>query len=75
MPSTGWPANGSSTPGVKIRIATSPPARGASRKTVSATFSSRATRAISAASNGRPSTNTPSWLPSSGSEVKTSHTK
>jgi len=44
-------------------------------KTVSATFISRARRCIWAGVKGRPSMNTPSWFPWSGSEVKTSHTK
>ena len=46
VPRTGWPANGSSLVGVKIRMRASPPSRAGSRNTVSERFSSRARRCI-----------------------------
>ena len=72
VPSTGWPANGSSAPGVKIRIRASPPCSGGSAKTVSERFSSRASRAIVRSSRPVASVNTARALPSSGLSVKTS---
>ena len=72
VPSTGWPANGSSAAGVKMRMRASPPSRLGSSNTVSERFSSRATRGIVASSMPAASEKTASALPSSGVSVKTS---
>ena len=73
LPSVGWPANGSSTSGVKIRIRTSASSTVAgSTKTVSERFISRARRAIVCSSRSRPSVKTASWFPANGVSVKTS---
>ena len=53
-PSVGWPAKGSSLPGVKMRMRASPPSLGASANTVSERFVSRASRCIVASSSAEP---------------------
>src|SRR5437763_7704986 len=75
-PSTGCPANGSSTHGVKIRMRASAceASDAGSTKTVSERFSSRAARCISSGSSPDPSRNTATGLPYSGSSVNTSTT-
>ena len=72
-PSVGWPANGSSTAGVKIRMRTSAVGSvGGRTKTVSESFVSRASSCISSTVRSRASVKTASWLPVSGVSVKTS---
>ena len=58
--------------GVKIRSRTSAESSAGRKNTVSDRFSSRAVRCITSAPRSRPSGNTASWLPSSGTAVKTS---
>ena len=77
VPSVGWPANGSSSRGVKIRTST-PRSRSVAEsrgkmKVVSERFVSRAMAAISASARPRASVKTASGLPLSFSEVNTSH--
>ena len=74
VPSVGWPANGSSWSGVKIRMRAVPPCSAGNTKTVSERLSSRATRCIVSSSRPRPSVKTASGLPVSGRSVKTSAT-
>src|SRR5436190_2910627 len=73
-PRIGWPANGSSFEGVKMRIRAWPPSSGGSTKTVSEKFISRARFCIVSSSTSRPSVNTASWFPVSAVSVKTSAT-
>ena len=75
MPSVGWPANGSSFTGVKIRIRTSAsPDRGGSTNTVSEKAISFASACIVSGSRSRASVKTASWFPCSAVSVKTSAT-
>ena len=73
-PRVGWPANGSSAEGVKIRIRACASASDGSTKTLSERFSSRPSRCISSSERPRPSVNTATGFPSSGVSVKTSAT-
>ena len=74
-PSTGWPANGSSVPGVKIRIARVAAAPRAAGGRSSRRRSARGRCAASArARTDSASVKRPSWFPSSGVSVKTSRT-
>jgi len=74
-PSVGWPANGSSADGVKMRILTSASAVVAgSTKTDSERFVSRASACMSASPRSRASVKTASAFPARGSSVKTSAT-
>ena len=69
----GWPAIGSSSPGVKMRIRTSVPAvSGGSTNVVSEKFISFAIACIVSAESPRPSRKTASWLPPKRWSVKTS---
>ena len=69
----GWPAMGSSAPGVKMRMRTSVPGVSAgSRNVLSEKFISRAMVCIWAWVSPRPSGNTASWLPSNLRFVNTS---
>ena len=73
LPMVGWPAIGTSRPGVKIRIRTSVPVASAGiRNVLSEKFISAASLCIVAVSRSRASGNTASWLPSKGRSVKTS---
>ena len=72
LPIVGCPAIGSSSPGVKMRIRTSPPPSGGKMNVDSEKFISWAMRCICAVSSRAGSGNTASWLPSKGRSVKTS---
>src|SRR6267378_6528898 len=72
LPSTGWPANGSSLNGVKIRSRACPPLAAGYTNTVSEKFISRAIGCNSFSGTSRASVNTASWLPASGVSVNTS---
>ena len=74
VPSVGWPANGSSTDGVKIRKRAWPSCSGGRTNVVSERFSSRARRCISSVSRPRASVKTATGFPARGSSVKTSAT-
>src|SRR3954462_2088269 len=74
VPSVGWPANGTSAVGGKIRMRACPSPSGGSTKTVSDRFVSRARRCISSSPSPRPSVKTASAFPASGVSVKTSAT-
>jgi len=72
-PRVGCPANGSSTPGVKMRNRQAwPDASAGNTNTVSDMLNSRATRRICAGSSPRPSGKTASGFPPKGRSVKTS---
>jgi hypothetical protein len=74
-PRVGCPAKGSSRDGVKIRMRTSASGADAgSTNTVSAKFISRASACMSTSLRSRASVKTASWLPASGTSVKTSQT-
>ena len=60
LPSTGWPANGNSLNGVKIRIRTCPPFAAGYTNTVSEKFISRAIGCSKASGTSRASVNTAS---------------
>jgi hypothetical protein len=71
-PLVGCPAIGSSSPGVKIRMRTSPePSRG-KMNVLSEKFISRAIVCIKSVVRPSGSGNTASWLPSNGVDVNTS---
>ena len=73
VPSVGWPANGSSTAGVKILMRTSASSfEGGRTNTVSERFVSFASACIVSSSRSRASVKTASWLPARGTSVKTS---
>ena len=73
MPMVGWPANGISLPGVKMRTLNRASARsGGNRNTVSDRLNSRAIFCMRPSSNPRASGKTASWLPASLVWVKTS---
>ena len=73
LPIVGWPAIGSSSPGVKMRIRTSVSGRsGGSTNVVSEKFISFAIACIVSVDSPRPSRNTASWLPPNRWSVKTS---
>ena len=75
VPSIGCPANGSSSAGVKIRIRTCPSAGRADRRRPSRErFISRASGCSCSSGISRASVKTASWLPASGTSVKTSAT-
>jgi len=76
LPIVGWPAIGSSTPGVKIRIRASVSGCSAgSTNVVSEKFISFAMACIVSAVRPRPSRNTASWLPPNSRSQKTSRCK
>ena len=72
VPSTGWPAKGSSVAGVKIRTRAPPRPRRGSTNTVSDRLSSRAARCMSSPLEAGAVVNTATGLPSSGTSVNTS---
>ena len=73
LPIVGWPAIGSSVPGVKMRMRTSVPAASAGRMNVhSEKFISLVIACICAVDSPRASWNTASWLPSNMVPVNTS---
>ena len=73
VPMVGWPAIGSSSPIVKMRMRTSVSCRSAgSTNVVSEKFISFAIACIVADDRPRPSRNTASWFPPNSSPVKTS---
>src|ERR1700722_6442504 len=73
VPTVGWPANGISLPGVKMRApAVLPAALGLSTNTVSGWLNSRATTCMVALSMPSASNTTPSELPAKRLVVKTS---
>ncbi len=74
VPRTGWPANGSSDAGVKIRIRAWPSASGGYTKTVSLNAISLASGWSRCSGISRASVKTASWFPSSGLLVNTSAT-
>ena len=73
VPMVGWPAIGSSLPGVKMRIRMSVSGRSAGRRNVlSEKFISRVSTCICSVVNPAASGNTASWFPSKRVAVKTS---
>ncbi len=73
VPTVGWPANGTSRAGVKIRTRAAQSERvGGSTNVVSERFISRATACISSSARPRPSRTTASGLPESARSVNTS---
>ena len=73
VPMVGWPANGSSAAGVKMRtFAACLESSGGSTKVVSEKFISCAIRCMVLAERSLPSRTTASWLPARGLSVKTS---
>ena len=75
VPTFGWPANGSSLTGVKIRtrcVASSSPSSGGSTNVVSVNPNSRAMRCMSASDTPRASVITASGLPPKRTSVNTS---
>ncbi len=72
MPTLGWPANGSSSAGVKMRTRASPSPSGGSTKVVSERFISLAIACICTAVRPSASGNTASGLPANGRSVNTS---
>ena len=76
VPMVGWPANGSSSWGVKMRtFAACARSSGGRMKVVSEKFISRAMRCMAFADRSWPSRTTASWLPASALSVKTSTTR
>src|SRR5262245_19121335 len=72
VPTVGWPANGSSTPGVKMRTRAVPPACGFSTNTVSGCPNSRAIVCMRVSSSASASNTTASGLPVKRRSVNTS---
>src|SRR5439155_5536670 len=73
VPIVGWPANGISECGVKMRTrAAWAGFSGGSTNVVSEKFISRAIRCMSRTDRSLPSRTTANWLPASGFSVKTS---